>query len=229
MLTPTVLRLEAGVAFSGQEKRTSITLEKYHRVCSSSLPPPLSRERWKTLPTQTGAKKANKSAGPQKFLEVYVLDGFATAPFFDPDAHGVDLPVAIHQSGRSWVLEEGVSGVIKSLVKDVWRWSEGKELTVVGYDIDSLVAVIKTREQQGRTDKVGGSEQSFDSRSSTPMGAGEYQSLLRAIAEEVAKICLAEKSKYGRASPGIQAFYGVGGAGLGGRCSDGPAGGRPGR
>ena len=134
------------------------------------------------------------------------------------------LPVAIHQSGRSWVLEESVSGVIKSLVKDVSRWSEGKELTVVGYDIDSLVAVIKTREQQGRTDKVGGSEQSFDSRSSTPMGAGEYQSLLRAngkagrreIAEEVAKICLAEKSKNGRASPGIQAFYGVGSAGLGG-------------
>ncbi|CAM9703386.1 unnamed protein product, partial [Ectocarpus sp. 13 AM-2016] len=59
-----------------------------------------------------GAKHANKAAGPGKRVREHCADGFADDPFHDADAHGVDIPVSIHQGVHPEYLEKGTAGII---------------------------------------------------------------------------------------------------------------------
>ncbi|CAN0336618.1 unnamed protein product [Ectocarpus sp. 4 AP-2014] len=43
-----------------------------------------------------GAKHANKSAGPTKWLQDHSSNAVADEPFYTACAHGVDLPVSIN-------------------------------------------------------------------------------------------------------------------------------------
>ncbi|CBN79049.1 hypothetical protein Esi_0168_0047 [Ectocarpus siliculosus] len=58
-----------------------------------------------------GAKHANKAAGPGKWVREHCADGFADDPFYEADAHGVDLPVSIHQGVHPEYLEKGTAGL----------------------------------------------------------------------------------------------------------------------
>ncbi|CAM9428872.1 unnamed protein product, partial [Pylaiella littoralis] len=102
-----------------------------------------------------GAKHANKAQGPMKWLEDHLQDGFAYYQFYQPDAHGVDLPVSIHQGVRPLDLEEGSVGVIAYFVRELYsKWLMETELLLLSYDRAVLVPVIKEHEQAGRTEKI---------------------------------------------------------------------------
>ncbi|CAN0247744.1 unnamed protein product, partial [Scytosiphon promiscuus] len=104
-----------------------------------------------------GAKHANKSVGPLRWLQANVPNGVTDeAPFADPDAHGVDLPVSIHQGVGAESLEGGVRGVIGHFTRELFSsWIKPTtRLLLVNYDYSALVPAIKVREQQGRSEKV---------------------------------------------------------------------------
>ncbi|CAM9108405.1 unnamed protein product [Ectocarpus sp. 4 AP-2014] len=65
-----------------------------------------------------GAKHANKSAGPIKWLQDHSSDAVADEPFYTACAHGVDLSVSIHQGVRQRDLEGGAQGVINYFVTE---------------------------------------------------------------------------------------------------------------
>eukprot|EP00752_Nemacystus_decipiens_P011825 g10492.t1 len=179
-----------------------------------------------------GAKHANKAAGPSKWLHENT-GTIRYTPFYEPDAHGVDLPVSIHQGVSPGYLEAGWVGVIKYCVSEVFsHWMIREGLLLVSYDFSGLVPVIKAREQSGRAAAVAGRQQSavdaqrtpctppFDKSSSTEIPAKQFQSNLRAnhkeardgIAEEVAVESLGGEVWDGDNKPkATMAFYGVGG------------------
>ncbi|CBJ28733.1 expressed unknown protein [Ectocarpus siliculosus] len=102
-----------------------------------------------------GAKHANKAAGPGKWVREHCADGFADDPFYDADAHGVDLPVSIHQGVHPEYLEKGTAGIIDYFKRQLLsKWLQSTELLVVCYDRQELVPVIKGQEQLGRTEKL---------------------------------------------------------------------------
>ncbi|CAN0190770.1 unnamed protein product, partial [Ectocarpus sp. 4 AP-2014] len=122
-----------------------------------------------------GAKHANKSAGPTKWLQDHSSDAVADEPFYIVNAHGVDLPVSIHQGVRQRDLEGGAQGVINYFVSELdSRWRMGADLLLVCYDRASLVPAIKGREQSGRTDKIGGCALSFDPTSTDAIPPSQY-------------------------------------------------------
>ncbi|CAB1121317.1 unnamed protein product [Ectocarpus sp. CCAP 1310/34] len=76
-----------------------------------------------------GAKHANKSAGPTKWLQDHSSDAVADEPFFTVHAHGVGLPVSIHQGVRQRDLEGGAEGGINYYVSELdSRWQMGTDL-----------------------------------------------------------------------------------------------------
>ncbi|CAN0370929.1 unnamed protein product, partial [Ectocarpus sp. 8 AP-2014] len=85
----------------------------------------------------------------------HCADGFADDPFYEADAHGVDLPVSIHQGVHPEYLEKGTAGIIDYFKKQLLsKWLQSTELLVVCYDRQDLVPVIKGHEQLGRTEKL---------------------------------------------------------------------------
>ena len=170
---------------------------------------------------KTGAKHANKSVGPLRWLQANVPNGVTDeAPFADPDAHGADLPVSIHQGVGAESLEGGVRGVIRHFTRELFssRIKPTTRLLLVNYDYSALVPAIKVREQQGRSEKVGKCRLTFDPSSTSPIPASQYQSFLRAdtkrardgIAANVAMDALSQETWSGQNPPnGIVAFYGV--------------------
>ncbi|CBJ31813.1 hypothetical protein Esi_0285_0022 [Ectocarpus siliculosus] len=110
-----------------------------------------------------GAKHANKAAGPGKWVREHGADGFADDPFYEADAHGVGLPVPIHQGVHPEYLEKGTAGIIDYFRKQLLsKWLQSTELLVVGYDRQELVPVINGHEQLGRSEKLGEPDLSAD-------------------------------------------------------------------
>ncbi|CAB1116837.1 unnamed protein product [Ectocarpus sp. CCAP 1310/34] len=141
-----------------------------------------------------GAKHANKSAGPTKWLQDYSFDAVADELFYTTCAHGVDLLVSIHQGVRQRDLEGGAQGNINYFVSELdskWRMKVDLFLTVSG-----------------------GGALSFDPTSTDPIPPSQYQSWLRAardrIAAHLAMDILDEKRWTGDCTPkGVVAFYSV--------------------
>ncbi|CAB1102931.1 unnamed protein product [Ectocarpus sp. CCAP 1310/34] len=183
------------------------------------------RRRFALVNATGGAKHANKSAGPTKWLQDHSSDAVTDEPFYTACAHGVDLPVSIHQGVRQRDLEGGAHGVINYFVSELdSRWRMEADLLLVCYDRAQLVPAIKGREQSGRTDKIGGCTLSFEPTSTDPIPPSQYQSWLRdnqkaardCIAAHLAMDILDDKRWTGDCTPkGNVTFYGVGGeAGL---------------
>ena len=129
----------------------------------------------------------------------------------------MDRPVSIHQGVGAEGLEGGTQGIIEQFTKEVltrW-WKPATKLLLINYDDPCNVPVIKVREQQGRTGKLGVCDLSFDPSSKSPIPSSQYQSFLRSnnkrardgIAASVAK----EVWEWDKAPQGIVAFYGVSG------------------
>ncbi|CAB1100238.1 unnamed protein product [Ectocarpus sp. CCAP 1310/34] len=167
-----------------------------------------------------GVKHASKAAGPRKWVREHCADGFADDPFFDADAHGVDLPVSIHQGVHPEYLEKGTAGIIDYFKRQLLsKWLQSTELFLVCYDRQELVPVIKGQEQLGRTEKLGECSRTFDPKSTGPVPSLQYGPWLRAdgkaardgIAAYLAMRVLADEVWTGDTNPnGIVAFYCVG-------------------
>ncbi|CAN0430768.1 unnamed protein product [Pylaiella littoralis] len=167
-----------------------------------------------------GAKHANKAKGPMKWLEEEIPDGFTYEPFYEADAHAIDLPESIHQGVRPPDLERGSVGVIEYFERELkTKWLKEPELLLVSYDRAALVPVIKGHEQQGRTDKIGGSDRTFGSSSEDPISPSQFQARLRAdgkkardgVATHLAMKVLADPIWSGDDAPTKAVeFYGVG-------------------
>eukprot|EP00752_Nemacystus_decipiens_P016789 g15026.t1 len=168
-----------------------------------------------------GAKHANKSVGPSKWLAAHAPDAAGSAEYYTAKAKAIDLPVWIHQGRFHGHLEQGAEGVIDSFVADLRKIRHGFDgVLLVGYDRQDIVPLIKDREQAGRTRAVGESGVVFNRRSKTPIMPSRYNSWLReegkaardGIADALATISLTEDEEtwtgpYQR--KGITAFYGV--------------------
>ncbi|CAB1101356.1 unnamed protein product [Ectocarpus sp. CCAP 1310/34] len=98
---------------------------------------------------------ANATGGPLKWVREHCAYGFAVDPVYDADAHGVDLPVSIHQGLLS-------------------KWFKSMELLVVCYDRQELEPAIKGHEQLGRTEKLGECSRTFDPKSTDPVPSLQY-------------------------------------------------------
>ncbi|CAB1100624.1 unnamed protein product [Ectocarpus sp. CCAP 1310/34] len=153
-----------------------------------------------------GTKHANKAA---------------VDPFYDADAHGVDLPVSIHQGVHPENLEKGTAGIIDYFKKKLLsKWLKSTELLVVCYDRQELVPAIQGHEQLGMTEKLEECSRTFDPKSTNPVPSLQYGSWLRTdvkaardgIATNLVMRVLADDVWTADTKPnGIVAFYGVGG------------------
>lgn len=77
-------------------------------------------------------------------------------------------------------------GVIDYFERELKRWIEQPEHLLVSHDRAALVPVIKGHEQQqGRTEKIGGYDRSFDSVAEEPIPPSQYQAWLRAKARKL--------------------------------------------
>ncbi|CAB1106684.1 unnamed protein product [Ectocarpus sp. CCAP 1310/34] len=96
-------------------------------------------------------------------------------------AHGVDLPVSIHQGVHPEHLEKGTAGIIDYFKKQLLsKWLKSTKLLVVCYDRQELVPAIKGHEQLGRTEKLGECSRTFDPKSTDPVPSLQCGSWLRA-------------------------------------------------
>lgn len=94
-------------------------------------------------------------------------------PFANPDTHGIDLTVFIHQGVGAENPERGVRGVIAHYERELFsNWLRPTtQLLMVKYDRSELVPAIKVREQQGRSTKLGECDLTFDPSSTSPIPA----------------------------------------------------------
>lgn len=131
-------------------------------------------------------------------------------PFYEPHAHGVDLPVPIHQGVSPRYLEEGLEGVIKYFVSQVAScWTLLQGLLLVCCDFPELMPVTKAREQSGRTAAAKGSQQSasnamgegctppFAKSSGAEIPARKYQPNLLANCKEVSANGNRQRGRHG--------------------------------
>ena len=103
-----------------------------------------------------GAKHADKSVGPAKYIAVHAPDAAGLVEHYLAKAKAIDLPVWIHQGRFHGYLEQGAEGVIRSFVDDLRKIRHGFDgLLFVGYDRRAIVPLIKDREQAGRTRAAG--------------------------------------------------------------------------
>ncbi|CAB1103684.1 unnamed protein product [Ectocarpus sp. CCAP 1310/34] len=149
-----------------------------------------------------GAKHANKASGPGKWVREHCADGFADDPFYEADAHGVDLPVSIHQGVHPEYLKKGTAGIIDYFKKQLLsKWLQSTELLVVCYDRQDLVPVIKDTSSSGEPRNLYG-----------PWLRADGKAARDEIAAHLATRVLADDVWTGDTKPnGIVAFYGVGG------------------
>lgn len=192
-------------------------------VCLNFQPFPLSSNDFFPLYVErvAGAKHANKSVGPSKWLAVHAPDAAGSAEYYTAKAKSIDLPVWIHQGRFHGHLERGAEGVIESFVADLRKVRHGFDgVLLVGYDRKDLVPLIKDREQAGRTRAAGESGVAFNRCSKTPIMPSCYNSWLRedgkaardGIADALAEISLTEDEETWTGPSrrkGITAFYGV--------------------
>ncbi|CAB1101190.1 unnamed protein product [Ectocarpus sp. CCAP 1310/34] len=179
--------LNEGKALSSRDfapSRSSHTLNTRASECLStcSVPPPHPHTPVEISHfNATGAKHAKKAAGPLIWVREHCADGFAVDPFYDADAHGVDLPVSIHQGVHPEYLEKGTAVIIDYFKKQLLsKWLKSTELPVARYDRQELVPAIKGHEQRGRTEKLGGCSRTFDLKSTDPVPSLQNGSWLRA-------------------------------------------------
>ena len=118
--------------------------------------------------------------GPAKWLAEHCQDGAGPDEHYRAKARAIDLPVRIHQGVPHAYLERGAKGIIElfvEVVDEVRRKDDA--LLLVGYDRKELVALIKDREQAGRTRAAGDSATSFNRQSTSPIKPTDFRPWLR--------------------------------------------------
>jgi len=128
-----------------------------------------------------GLRHGNKANGPKCFIDKHCSGAKSDEPFYDPDAHAIDLATVLHRTPPPCVLGGGGkrwTNYMKDASK-FWAPKSVKSL-VVCYDYAKYVPAIKVLEQGNRTSMVENVDGVFDPTSAVPIpGSHMFQGYIR--------------------------------------------------